>query len=743
MKKTVLIVDDSRGNLYLLKSIMEVRGWVVFEAENGKDALEIARVQRPGLIISDILMPVMDGYGFCRECKKDKILRDIPFVFYTATYTESKDEKFALDLGADRFILKPEEPEVLIKVLMDLLDEKDRTTLATAKPLGEEMEFFRRHNEILFNKLEKKMSDLEIANQELRKLEEDYRLSFENATDIIFSLDGDLNVLSMSPSVGKILGYQPTDFIGRKVHEFHHILSPQALEQALNNINRILKGAVITSSVYQMIAQDRSFRHIEVSGSPLTRKGNIIGMVCIARDITERKNMEDALQESEEKYRGILENMDDAYYEVDLKGNLTFFNQALVNRTGYKREELMGMNYRHYISPNCWRQVQEIFAQVYQTGRAVTLFDYEIHLKDGRKRFQESWVNLILDKNNNPLGFRGMARDVTDRKIAEKELRQAEERYRSIFENAQEGMYRAGANEKFIMVNQAMARIFGYDSAAEFVEQVNTSAHQLYRDREDRKKIFHWLETQGLVQDFEARFFRRDGSVGWISVNIQQTQEGNTPFYDGFVRDVTDRKESVEHLREAFAGTVSAIALLVEAKDPYTAGHQRRVADIACAIALEMGLSQERIEGILMAGTMHDIGKVSIPAEILSSPRRLTALEFSLIKTHAQSGYDILKDIKFSWPIARMVQEHHERMDGSGYPQGLKGIDILLESRILAVADVVEAMATHRPYRAALGVDLALREITENRGVLFDTEAVDACLRLFREKPESRIKRTL
>jgi len=643
MKKTVLIVDDSRGNLYLLKSIMEVRGWVVFEAENGKDALEIARVQRPGLIISDILMPVMDGYGFCRECKKDKILRDIPFVFYTATYTESKDEKFALDLGADRFVLKPEEPEVLIKVLMDLLDEKDRTTLATAKPLGEEMEFFRRHNEILFNKLEKKMSDLEIANQELRKLEEDYRLSFENATDIIFSLDGDLNVLSMSPSVEKILGYQPADFIGRKVHEFHHILSPQALEQALNNINRILKGAVITSSVYQMIAQDRSFRHIEVSGSPLTRKGNIIGMVCIARDITERKNMEDALQESEEKYRGILENMDDAYYEVDLKGNLTFFNQALVNRTGYTREELMGMNYRHYISPNCWRQVQEIFAQVYQTGRAVTLFDYEIHLKDGSKRFQESWVNLILDKNNNPLGFRGMARDVTDRKIAERELRQAEERYRSIFENAQEGMYRAGANEKFIMVNQAMARIFGYDSATEFVEQVNSGAHQLYRDREDRKKIFHWLETQGLVQDFEARFFRKDGSVGWISVNIQQTQEGNTPFYDGFVRDVTDRKESVEHLREAFAGTVSAIASLVEAKDPYTAGHQRRVADIACAIALEMGLSQERIEGILMAGKMHDIGKVSIPAEILSSPRRLTALEFSLIKTHAQSGYDILK----------------------------------------------------------------------------------------------------
>jgi len=608
MKKTVLIADDSSVNLYLLKSILETEGWLVREAENGKAALDIARAQRPDLIVSDILMPVMDGYSFCRECKKDETLCNIPFVFYTATYTEPKDEKFALDLGADRFILKPEEPEVLIKILTDLLEEKDRISLAASKPLGEEMEFFRRHNEILFSKLEKKMADLEAANAELRKLEE--------------------------------------------------------------------------------------------------------------------------------KYRGILENMADAYYEVDLKGDLTFFNQALAARTGYAREELMGMNYRQYVSRNCWRQVQDIFAQVYQTGRAVSLFDYEISLKDGGKRFQESWVNLILDKDNQPIGFRGMARDVTDRKIAEEELRQAEERYRSIYENAQEGMYRANADEKFIMVNSAMARIFGYDSPAEFVEQVNSGAHQLYQSREDRKKIFQLLESRGFVQEYEARFFRKDGSIGWVSVNIQPARvaEGQTLCYDGFVRDVTDRKESVERLREAFAGTIQAITSLVEAKDPYTAGHQRRVADIAQAIAVEMGLSREQMEGIAMAGIIHDIGKVSVPAEILCSPRRLTQLEFNLIKTHAQSGYEILKDIKFPWPIARMVLEHHERMDGSGYPHGLTGNNILPESRILAVADVVEAMATHRPYRPALGLEPALQEITKNRGVLFDEEAVDACLRLFREK---------
>ena len=162
------------------------------------------------------------------------------------------------------------------------------------------------------------------------------------------------------------------------------------------------------------------------------------------------------------------------------------------------------------------------------------------------------------------------------------------------------------------------------------------------------------------------------------------------------ISDIADRKNSMDQLRKALGGTVQAIASVVDSKDPYTAGHQRRVADISRAIATEMGLSQDQIEGIRMAGIIHDIGKVSVPAEILSMPRKLTDLEFSLIKTHAQSGYEILKDIEFPWPIARMVLEHHERMNGSGYPNGLTGDKLLPESRILAVADVVEAMATGR-----------------------------------------------
>jgi HD-GYP domain-containing protein (c-di-GMP phosphodiesterase class II) len=172
----------------------------------------------------------------------------------------------------------------------------------------------------------------------------------------------------------------------------------------------------------------------------------------------------------------------------------------------------------------------------------------------------------------------------------------------------------------------------------------------------------------------------------------------------------------------------------VEARDPYTSGHQRRVADLARAIAQEMGLTEDQVDGIRMSGAIHDIGKISVPSEILSKPSKLSDLEFSLIKTHPIVGYNILKDIDFPWPIAEITLQHHERINGSGYPKGISGNEILLEAKILAVADVVEAIASHRPYRPAHTIDVALNEIVQNKGILYDPEVVAACLRVFKEK---------
>lgn len=195
-----------------------------------------------------------------------------------------------------------------------------------------------------------------------------------------------------------------------------------------------------------------------------------------------------------------------------------------------------------------------------------------------------------------------------------------------------------------------------------------------------------------------------------------------------------EAKKSLNKLRKAFGAIVQVLEKTVEIRDPYTAGHQRRVADLARCIAQEMGLSHDRIDGIKITGIIHDIGKIHIPAEILSKPRALTKIEFSLIKTHPQVGADILKAIDFPWPVDKIVLQHHERVDGSGYPHGLSKKDILLEARIIGVADVVEAMASHRPYRPALGIDKALKEISDNRGILYDRDVVDICQKLFREK---------
>jgi HD-GYP domain-containing protein (c-di-GMP phosphodiesterase class II) len=234
---------------------------------------------------------------------------------------------------------------------------------------------------------------------------------------------------------------------------------------------------------------------------------------------------------------------------------------------------------------------------------------------------------------------------------------------------------------------------------------------------------------------------RADGTDFLATVLLSRLESGSAQLLQATVRDITEHKQAeaelqqtLDSLKKAVGATIQVMVSAVEMRDPYTAGHQIRVADLARAIATGMGLPQDKIEGIRMAGSIHDIGKLSIPSEILSKPTKLTDLEFSLIKVHSRSGYEMLKDVESPWPLAQIVYQHHERMNGSGYPRNLKGDEIIIEARIMAVADVVEAMASHRPYRPALGIEAALEEIVKNKGILYDNTVAEACLRLFREK---------
>ncbi len=200
------------------------------------------------------------------------------------------------------------------------------------------------------------------------------------------------------------------------------------------------------------------------------------------------------------------------------------------------------------------------------------------------------------------------------------------------------------------------------------------------------------------------------------------------------IMDITEEKESIQKINRLLNQVVETLAEIVEKRDPYTAGHQKRVAKLAFFIGKEMGLSEEKLKGLYMAGLLHDIGKIAVPTDILNKPGKLDPIEFELIKKHPEVGYEILKNIEFPYPVAEIVLEHHERINGSGYPKGLKDGDILIEARILAVSDVVEAMSSHRPYRPAFPLETALREISEKKGILYDEEVVDACIKLFKEK---------
>jgi len=370
-------------------------------------------------------------------------------------------------------------------------------------------------------------------------------------------------------------------------------------------------------------------------------------------------------------------------------------------------------------------------------GRVIGLLNLDSHIpgkfKKGDIKKLQPLVNIAAVALENTRLFEKFQQALTEYQKIEGALVESEERYRTLFENTGTAMIIIEEDTTISMINKEGEKLSGYTKDeienkmkwTEFI--VPEDLERMKKYHSERKKAEDEAPTE-----YEFRLIDKKGRVKDIFVRIVVIP--NTKKSIASLTDITKRKHAEERIKKTMNAAIDSMSKIIETRDPYTSGHQHKVCQLAVTLAQELGLFEDKIEGIRIASLIHDIGKIGLPTEILSKPTELTNVEFSLIKGHSQVGYDILKSIEFPYPIAQIILQHHERLDGSGYPQGLKGEEILLEARILGVADVVEAMSSHRPYRPALGIDKALEEISQNRGILYDPEVVDACLKLFGKK---------
>lgn len=577
------------------------------------------------------------------------------------------------------------------------------------------------------------------AEQALRISEEKHRVLFASSQDAFMSLGPPgWNYIAVNPAaVAMFRAAEGSDF---------RSTNPSALSPERQPDGRLSAEKMHAMIDIAMRAKNHSFdwTHKRLDGEEfpttvlLTRLDmqDATLLSATVRDITELRRAQDAVERSERYYRKLIEGSSDAFFVVDRAGKLAYRSESAQRLTGYAPDEVIGRDFISWVLPEWQPAARSALAQAIQ-GPPGTVVQAELRVsrKDGTLLDVEAvGRNLLHDPDVN--GIVVIARDLSERRRAELALRASKDLLECVVENAPMRVFWKDANLRFLGSNSAFARDAGLSKPADLIGKDDAqmpwhAQAELYR-ADDRAV----LESDTPKLGFEELQSTPDGRTIWVRTSKVPLHDagGRTIGILGIYDDITEHKLAEENLRGALAGTVEAMAATVEARDPYTAGHQHRVADLAAAIASEMGLPAETVAGIRFGAMIHDLGKIQVPAELLTKPTKLTRFEFELIKTHAQAGYDIVKRIKFPWRVAEIVHQHHERLDGSGYPQGLKGEAIAIEARIVAVADVVEAMASHRPYRQGLGIDAALKEIEGKKGTWFEPAAVDACLRLFREK---------
>lgn len=706
---------------------------------------------RPDIVLADYSLPSFDGVAALAIVSAK--MPDVPFVFVTGAMGEELAIE-TLHRGAADYVLKTRLGKLGPAVIRALQEATERR--------------LRRR-----------------AETELAESEERFRKIAESAQDGLITLDHEGAVTYWNRAAEKLFGYTSREVVGRPFHELlvpaaHH----EAIRQGWARFRETGQGAMVghTSEASALRKGGEEVPvELSISAVAIDNRWHAMGIV---RDITERRRAEAVRRE----LAAIVQSSEDAIIGKTVDGRITSWNSGAEKMFGYSADEIVGKP-AHILAPDELKQEISDLLRIVGIGRSVVHHETTRRCKDGRQIEVSLSLSPIRDSSGAIRGISAIARDITERKAAERALQRSNRFLRTLsrcnetlVHVAEEGALLQDMCRVVVETGKFPMAWVGYvelvpartvrpvahygERAGEYVATLAASGADSDQDqgpagravRSGQIQVIHDIAAAADFALWRSRAlefgFRSSVSlplttdhdvIGTLSIYAAEANAfggeeigslaelaADLAFGITTVRARAEQETSARELKKSLEDTIQALATTIEARDPYTAGHQQRVSRLAAAIAREMGLDERQVAGIERGASIHDIGKVYIPAEILCRPGRLGELEFALIKTHPTVGYEIVKDIDFPWPIAAMVLQHHERWNGSGYPNGLKGEAIQVEARVIAVADVVEAMTNHRPYRPALGLDAALHEVAQGRGTLFEPAAAEACERLLR-----------
>ena len=628
------------------------------------------------------------------------------------------------------------------------------------------------------------LDQLRENHKHLRQSEELYHSVVEDSPGLISRFLPDGTFTFVNQEACKFLGKKQDELIGINIQS---TIAEEYRENVMSSIASLSTESPIRISENKNIKHDGEACWMRWTNRALfDDKGQIISYQAFGEDVTERVEAEQALRREKHQAQKYLDIAEVIMLVLNSKGEITLINQKGYKLLGYKKGELIGKNWFDTCVPERIRKEdKQVFKKNMSGGdELVEYYENPVVTKSGEERII-AWhhTNLwVWDENKQIIGTLSSGEDISERKRAEHLLNALNRAAvamgkaltpEDIFSTVAKEFKQLDFSCMLFPIDKSQSKLFtkylSYDSATlDTAEKLSGMKHEdfsitidafdVYKAAVREKKAVFIENSDEIIRQILLKFSKKlsnqiarimripksilapliveDKVIGVFSAHSDDLTQEDLPAITAFAHQLAaawNKIELLQNLQKTMEGTIHTIAATVEARDPYTAGHQRRVADLAVAIAIEMRLSKERVEGIRMAGGIHDLGKIQVPAEILNKPGKLSELEFNLIKNHSLVGFDLLKKINFPWPLAQMILQHHEKMDGSGYPQGLKGEEIMLEARILAVADVVEAISSHRPYRPAIGIEQALEEITQNRDTLYDPDVVDACLKVFEE----------